>query len=139
MADYLYGKGRQRFLGNSGDQINWTSDNIKVMLVDGASYTPAQDTDEYQSAVPSGMRVATSGNLASKSVTLGVADAADVTFTSVSGAQSEYLVSVKDTGGADTTNPLIFKIDSYTGLPVTPNGANITIQWPSDSNKIFRL
>lgn len=137
MADYLYGKGREGFLNAD---IDWASDNIRCVLADGADYTPVQDTHDFLDDVPSGARATngTSGNFSGKTSTLGVADADDVTLTAVSGDPSEYVVIYKHTGTEGTSN-LIAKIDSYTGLPVTPNGGNITIAWPSDSNKIFKL
>lgn len=135
MADYLYGPGRAGFLDAN---IDWAADNIKCVLVDGADYTPVQDTHDFLDDIAAGGRVATSSNLASKTSTLGVADAADVTLSAVTGDQSEYIVIYKDTG-VEGTSSLIAKIDSYTGLPVTPNGGNITVAWPSDSNKIFKL
>ena len=72
---------------------------------------------------------------------LGVADAAGTTFTAVSSAQdvSGALVIWKDTGGADTTNPLIVYIDTATGLPVTPNNGDINVAWNTGANKIFKL
>jgi hypothetical protein len=73
-----------------------------------------------------------------KTVTLGVADAADITYSSVSGSACAYIIIYKDSG-VSATSPLIAKIDDYTGLPVTPNGGNITVSWPNDSNKIFKL
>lgn len=94
--------------------------------------------DQYLSDIPSGARIATSSNLTTKTSTKGVADADDVTFTSVSGAQSEAIVLYKDTGTAGTS-PLILFADNYTGLPVTPNGANIVLQWDNGSNRIFSL
>ena len=135
MADYLYGIGRQGFLNAD---IDWAADNIKCVLVDGADYTAAQDTDDFLADIASGGRVATSGNFASKTSTLGVADAADVTLSAVTGDQCEKIVIYKDTG-VEGTSALIAHIDSYTGLPVTPNGGNITIAWPSDANRIFKL
>ena len=135
MADYLYGLGREKFLKGS---ISWNSDTIKCLLVDSADYTPTQNTDEFHSNVTGAGIVATSGAFANKTTTLGVADADDIVLSSVSGDQSEYIIIYKDTG-TSSTSPLIAKIDSYTGLPVTPNGGNITIQWPSDSAKIFKL
>lgn len=118
MADALYGLGREAFLSGS---ISWSSDNIKVVLVDTNDYTVSIDTDQYLSDITAAGRVATSANLGTKSVTLGVADAADVTFSSVSGDVSEALVIYKDSG-TSTTSPLIAYIDGATGLPVTPNG-----------------
>lgn len=135
MANALYSKGRQAFLEGT---IAWLTDNIKVVLVDTASYTVDLTNDQFLSAITAGMRVATSGNLATKTSTAGVADADDVTFSSVSGAQSEALVIYKDTGSA-ATSPLIAYIDTATGLPVTPNGGDITVQFDSGSNRIFKL
>jgi len=133
MANALYGKGREKFL--SGD-IAWDTDNIKASLVDTGTYTVAIDTHEFYSDL-SGV-VADSGNLASKTVALGVADAADVTFSSVTGSSAEALVIWKDTGTA-STSPLIAYIDTATNLPVTPNGGDITVAWDSGANKIFKL
>lgn len=134
-ADYIYDKGRQAILEGS---IAILTDTIKLALVDNASYTAVQSTDQFLSDIPSGMRIAISSGLSSKTSTSGVFDAADVTLSSVSGATSEYLVIFKDTGTA-STSPLIAKMDSYNGLPVTPNGGNITVAFPNDSNKIFKL
>lgn len=135
MANAMYDFGRQGFLEGS---IDWDTDDIKVVLVDGADYTVNLTTHEFLSDVPSGARVATSGNLASKTVTAGVADAADVTFSTVTGDASEILVIYKDTGSAATSR-LIAYIDTATGLPVTPNGGDITVTWDNGSNKIFKL
>lgn len=135
MADSLYGKGRQKILEGS---IAILTDDIKTVLVDTATYSVDIDVDEFLSDIGAGERVATSGNMASKSSTLGVFDAADITYSSVTGDVSEALVIYKDTGVA-ATSPLIAFIDSATGLPVTPNGGDITITWDSGSNKIFKL
>jgi hypothetical protein len=135
MANALYDKGREGFLDGS---IDWDTDTIKVVLVDGADYTPNLSTHDFLDDIPEAARVATSGALASKTVTAGVADAADVTISSVTGDQFEYLVIYKDTGNAATSR-LIACIDTATGLPCTPNGGDITITWDSGANKIFKL
>ena len=134
MSNALYDKGRQAFLEGS---IAWLTDNIKAVLC-SSSYTPAPGTDQFLSDVPGGSRVATSGNFASKTSTSGVADAADLTFTAVSGSQVLYIVIYKDTGTAGTS-PLLMIIDTATNLPVTPNGGDITVQWDNGSNRIFKL
>lgn len=134
MASALYGKGREKFLNAD---IDWAVDDIKVSLIDTGTYTVDIDVDEFHSDL-SGI-VATSANLGSKTSTLGVADAADVTFTAVSGSSVEAIVVWKDTG-VSGTSPLIAYIDSASaGLPVTPNGGDITITWDSGANKIFKL
>ena len=56
-------------------------------------------------------------------------DAADTTFSSVSGDAADYLTLWKNSG-TPATSPLAVTWDSATtGLPVTPNGGDITVQW----------
>lgn len=135
MANGLYDKGRSKFLDGT---ISWSSDNIKIVLVDAADYTVSLSTHEFLSDIPSGARVATSDNLTTKTSTSGIADADNVTFTAVTGDPSEAIVIYKDTTNA-ATSPLIAYIDTATGLPVTPNGGDITITWDNGTNKIFKL
>lgn len=135
MANALYELGREAFLG--GD-IAFDTDNIKTALLDLTDYTPNLTTDQFLSIVPAGARVAVSGNLASKTITFGVADAADVTFSAVTGDQSEYILVYQDTG-LEATSRLIALVDTATGLPVTPNGGDITVQWDNGADKIFKL
>lgn len=85
-----------------------------------------------------GCVIGTPQTIASPTVTQGVADANDVTYTSVSGASIEGIIIYKDTGTASTSR-LIAYIDSATGLPLTPNGGDITVQWDNGANKIFKL
>lgn len=136
MANALYDLGREKFLTGA---ISWSSDDIKVCLVDTDDYTVNLATDEFLDPdVTAAGIVATSGNLGTKTTAAGVADAADVTFTSVTGDQCEALVIYKDSG-LGTTSPLIAYIDTASGLPVTPNGGDITVQWDNGANKIFKL
>jgi hypothetical protein len=122
MANILYPKGAEAIL--NGD-IDWNTDTIKVALVDTGTYTynAAHDFLDDLSGV-----VGTAQTLGSVTITGGVLDAANPTFTAVSGATVEALVIYKDTGVAGTS-PLLVYIDSATGLPVTPNGGDITIEW----------
>lgn len=135
MANALYDKGREGFLDGS---IDFDTNNIKIMLIDEADdiIDLALDAALADRAVAS--RVATSGNLASKTVTAGVADAADVTFSAVTGDPSESIDMYQDTG-VEATSRLILNIDTATGLPVTPNGGDITVTWDSGANRIFKL
>lgn len=135
MANALYDAGRQGFLDGS---IDWDTDDIRVILIDAADYTVNLSTHDNLDDVAVAARVATSGALSGKTVTAGVADASDVTFTSVTGDVSEALIIYKHTG-VESTSRLIAYIDSATGLPVTPNGGNITVAWDNGSNKIFKL
>lgn len=142
MANALYDKGREGFLDGS---IDYDTAVIKVVLVDTAGLTVDLTTNQFLSSITGGNRIATSAALASKTVTAGVADAADVTLTAVSGASVEAIVIYQSSavgGGADvadTAQRLIAYIDTGTGLPFTPNGGDITIQWDNGTNRIFKL
>lgn len=126
MASYLYGLAREKFLNAD---IDWAAHDIQAMLVT-SSYSPTQNMDEFHDDISGATIVATSSNFGSKTSTLGTADAADVTFTSVTGSPASQIVIMRWTG-VSGTSPLIARIDSYTGLPVTPNGGNITVAWPA--------
>jgi hypothetical protein len=102
--------------------------NVKAVLVDAAGYTYSA-AHQFLSDVPSGARVATSGNLANKviSATTAVLDADDFALSSVAaGPAAENLIFYVDTG-VEGTSPLVAFFDTATGLPVTPNGGNINI------------
>jgi hypothetical protein len=138
MANFIYDKAREKFLNAD---IDWLTDTIKAVLVDTAAYSPAPTTHEFLSDIPVGDRIATSAALTGKTSnapTGGVADADNVTWPTVTGDPSEALVLIKDTGSA-ATSPLIAYIDRATGLPVTPNGGDITVTWDNGSNRIFKL
>jgi hypothetical protein len=126
MASALYTPFKKLLL--DGD-IDLLTDNIKVVLVDAADYTFSAAHD-FLDDVAAGARVATSGNLASKTTTSGSFDSDNVTFTAVTGDVSEAVFLYKDTGVA-ATSPLIAYIDTATGLPVTPNGGDITVTVPA--------
>jgi hypothetical protein len=137
VANALYDKGRQGFLDGS---IDWDSDDIRVILVDLADYTVNLATHDNLDDVPAGARVAVSGSLSSKTVTDGVADAADITFSSVTGDPAEALIIYQHTG-VESTSRLIAYIDTDSGgaISVTPNGGDINVAWDSGANKIFKL
>ena len=137
MANALYDKARESFL-DAG--INWSDagTNINVVLVDTNDYSVNLATHQYLSDIPSAARVSTAGPLTSKTSTAGVADAADVTFSLVSGDQSEAVVIYVNTGN-ESTSRLVAYIHQATGLPVTPSGGDIQIVWDNGANKIFKL
>lgn len=135
MANALYEKGREAFL--AGDAA-WDSDDIRLVLIDEADDTIDLANDDNLDDRAGAARVATSGSLASKTTTNGVADAADVTLVAVTGDQAESIDGYKHTG-TESTSRLLFNIDTATGLPVTPNGGDITIQWQNSDPRIFKL
>lgn len=135
MANNLYDSGRSAFAAGA---INWTGDNIKAVLVDTDDYAVNLATHDFLDDIPVGARIATSANLSGKTITAGACYAAPWVFTAVTGDPAEALVIYKDTGVA-ATSQLIAYIDSVSGLPVTPNGTDITVTPDTGANKIFRL
>jgi len=135
MANEMYDKGREGFLDGS---IDWDTDDIRAILIDTDDYTVNLATHDNLDDIPGDARVAVSGALTGKTVTGGVADAADVTWTGVTGDQCEAIVLYKHTG-TESTSRLIAYINSATGLPVTPNGGDIKVEWDNGSDKIFKL
>ena len=134
MANVLYGLGKEKMLSGL---INFTADTIKVALVKN-DYAQNFVTDEFYTSISASV-LNTPQTLGSKTVTAGVFDAADITFTSVTaGDTAEGVVIYKDTG-ASATSPLIAYIDTITGFPLATNGGDITIQWDNGSYKIFSL
>ena len=135
MANAVYSKARESFLSQN-PALDFDTDTIKVMLVKVAQ--AFNDAHQFVSDLTSGNIVARSGALASKTVTGGVADAADITFTTPAAGSSCNLIVYKDTG-SDATNPLIAFIDTGTGIPITTDGGDVAVQWDNGANKIFKL
>ena len=130
MANALYPKGKEALLqGSSGSALNGSgTTGVYVALVDTGTYTYSASHQYYSDL--SGI-VGTDQEIgATKTYTNGVLDGADLTYTAVSGASVEAIVLYVKNAGANTTWRLVAYLDtSVTGLPVTPNGGNITVTW----------
>lgn len=133
MANAIYPKYKQALLDAFTD-TDLQSLTAKVALIDTGVYTYSS-AHEFFSSV-SGV-IGTPQTLTTKSVTDGVFDAADVTFTAVTGNSAEALLIYIDTGTASTSRLVAFIDTGVTGLPVTPNGGNITVTW--NASGIFAL
>ena len=131
MANGLFAAYRTKVLGAGLDLSGLT---INAMFLDNADDTAVLATDDFMDDIASAARVpaeASAPALASKTlgtVAAGVFDAADTVFTSLSGDQVEYLVVYEDSGAAATSD-LIAMWDTATGIPLTPNGGNVTVVW----------
>lgn len=121
MASVLYPKGKAHILGLA-TKADLVADDLKLLLVDTADET-YNSADEFHSDITGAGIVATSGNLAGKSVTSGVFDANDITITAVTGDTIEAVVLYKDTGTSGTS-PLLAWFDVST---FTPNGSDVTV------------
>lgn len=134
MANTFYGKVFD-ILGSQ--PLDLLTANIKACLVSAVAYTPNFSTDDFLNDIPSVL--STSPNFTTKTLTLGVFDADDITFTAVTGgATGTYVVIYKDTGTAATSS-LICAFDTGVNFPISTNGGDIIVQWPSGAGKIFTL
>lgn len=122
MASQLYPKGKKAILDADIDLL---VDDIRAVIIDTADET-YNAADQFHSDLTGAGIVATTGNLASKSTTSGVFDAADITMTAVTGDSVEAVVLYKWTG-VSGTSPLIAWFDL--AVSFTPNGSDITIIW----------
>ena len=135
MANAIYPITKKAFLDGGIDLL---TDDIRAILVDGADYTYSAVHD-FLDDVPAGARVAVSGAMTSKDTTGGVFDAADVTWTSVTGDISEIIILYRHTGVESTSELILYLDTNVTGIPVTPNGGDITVTWDSGASKIFAI
>jgi len=97
--------------------------------VDLSEVTHQDKADVVAAFVPSTGVVMTGTAITNPSSATVRFDANDVTFTSVTGDQAEQVLIFNESAGADSTDILICKFGTATGLPVTPNGGNIVVQW----------
>ena len=135
MATIVHDNFRNAQLGNPAaptTTVNFPADDIRVSLLDQTdSGTITAATVDY-GAVDTAVVVAASAAMTAKTVgtvAVGVFDAGDVTFSTVTGDTADYLVLYKF-NATPANAPLIVTWDSVTtGLPVTPNGGDITVTW----------
>jgi len=135
MANALYPLWKQELMQFAANN-NLSAGTVKVALIDTGTYTYSAAHQFWSSA--SAASVGTPQTLTGKSFTNGVFDSTtNPTFTAVTGNSVEALIIYIDTGTAGTS-PLVAYIDtSVTGLPVTPNGGDISITW--NASGIFSL
>lgn len=122
MANAIYPKYKEALLGG-GANTNLLTGTVKLALVDTAVYTY---NAAHQFLTDLSGVVGTAQTLASKTVTNGTFDFADPTWPTVSGATAEALVCYIDTGVPGTSRLVNYEDTGQTGLPVTPNGGDIT-------------
>jgi hypothetical protein len=135
MANAIYPKFKQALL-DSSTNADLNDNTVKVALIDTAdeAYNAA---DEFLSDVTGAGIVGTAQTIGTTTVTTGLFDGDNVTFTAVSGDPCEALIIYIDTGVAATSRLVAFIDTGVTGLPVTPNGGDISITW--NASGIFQL
>jgi len=123
MANALYDTYKQGLLNKEFDM---DTDIIKATLIDSADYTFSAAHDFYgggSADVAAGAKVAVSAQLGSPTITNGVFDTANFTWSAVTGDVSEAVILWDD---SITDDRLVAFYDTgMTGMPVTPNGGDI--------------
>lgn len=115
---------------NTSLDQNTVGDGPYCSLVDTGTYTYSAAHQFFSSLsgiVGTDQRITTP---TAGTVSAGTFDGDNVTYTAVTGATVEALVIYRHNAGANTTWRLVLYLDtSVTGLPVTPNGGDITVTW----------
>lgn len=136
MANALFLAYKQEQLGDAAGPghgaVDWEADDIRAILIDSADDTIAINTDQDLADIAAGARVATvalTGEAVTTSSNTATLDAADPTWPTVTGDQSEQVVLYKHTGTESTSLLCVF-FDTFTsGMPITPNGGDIQLQF----------
>jgi hypothetical protein len=119
--------------------VNTSVDGPYVSIIDTNAVAFSNAHDFYDDVLAA--NVGTSQNITNPtvgSVSQGTFHGTNVTFTAVTGAQSEALIIYRHNSGANTTWRLVCYLDTnVTGLPVTPNGGDIVVAW--NASGIFTL
>lgn len=139
MANFLFTPYRNSVVGKTSDystRVDADSDTLFVLFNDDGTIAPAA-TDVFQAVYttaenPSFANRLNLGSVTAGVVAAGVVDAADAVFTGASvltgSTQVESLLVHKFITNA-AASPNLARFDTATGLPLTPNGADVTVVW----------
>lgn len=134
MANAIYPIYKAALLGGLTN-IDLDGGTVKAALIDTGTtaYSAAHDFhNDISSAV-----IGTPQTIANTTVVGGLFDGDNVTYTAVTGASVEAIIIYIDTGNTATSRLVAYIDTGVTGLPVTPNGGDISISW--NASGIFQL
>lgn len=137
MANAIHPKYKQSLLdGDSNIDLN--DGTVKAILINTSvyTYTTWLNSSQYYSDV-SGQVGGTPQTINNTTVTNGLFDGDNVVFPAVSGSTASAILIYIDTGTASTSRLVAWLDQSVGGLPITPNGGDITIAW--NGSGIFQL
>ena len=130
MADAFYDEGRNGMLGGGvHDQPDLNTNDIRVGLRDeGTTAINLATQIDLADVVAAfvGSHTALAG-LTVGSAGVGAFDHADETYPTLAGATVESLDYFDYQTAADASSPMICNLDSWTGLPLTPNGGDVIL------------
>lgn len=139
MANFLFPSARAAFLSAS---MGWIAGSVP------ATWTPyligswaVDQTKVFLSDIPAAVWRARGTYLVSKTVASGIAGAANTVIAAVGSAGSATAVAIVlvNETNASNTSLLGAYIDTATGLPFLPNGADVPVAWDTGPNLIFAL
>lgn len=136
----MYDNAKERFIAQAnavGGAVDLATTDVRAQLIDDGMYTAnfATDIDDADVAAAAEISDLAAG-LGTKTTSAGVFDAADDTFTSVSGATIESTL-VYEFDAIEANAELFVLLDN--GGATTPNGNDINIVWDAGANRIFAL
>lgn len=130
MADTWYDDARNAVLGNGTHaQPDWDTNDLRIGLRD-EGVTAINVATQVDLADVSSAHVDATDALAGKTVgtvAAGVFDFTDEVITAVTGATVESLDLYDFQTATAATSPLLQNWDTWTGLPLTPNGGDVTL------------
>ena len=137
MANFVYKKAKEALL--NGD-IDFLSNQFKIMLVDASAYTPNENSHEFVSDIPVNAIVKRSEALSSISTSSGILDAQDLLVSAFDGTAFDSIILYQYNSN-DTQARLFFYIDTAQGLPFDGSNSieSVTIIWDNGSSKILSL
>lgn len=136
MSNFLYDSAREKFLNG---ELSWTNDDIRVAILVDNIYVGNDFSREHHFAlsdIPSSAIYKTSTTLTHKEATKGIANAAPVVFKGVPAGLSFTSLIIYKKGSSATSSPLIAHIDVQLN---TIGLDDVSIQWNTNDNKIFKL
>jgi len=147
MANGWYNNGKLRIIGGAAGAILYLTEEVIVIALE--AYTDQELDDEFvdtalvragttevsSTGYTGGFQGAGRLSLASKALAVDLVnnraefDCADLVWTAISQAAAEtwvgFLFAKELT--SDLLSPLMWTLDTLTGLPLTPNGSDITL------------
>jgi hypothetical protein len=137
MSNFVYKKAKEAILNG---QINFTTDEIKIILIDSNNYTADENSDEFVSDIDASAIVFTSSTVSNVTNSLGTIDASDLSITLPANKSFDTIIMYQNKTSNENSR-LILHIDTAEGLPFSGSSSEISLSilWSNTSTKILSL
>lgn len=135
MANFIYASAREKFLNG---EISWLDDEFRVALVKQGQYTgdnSAEQNHKSLADIDTSSILKISHPLSGKTSAKGLAYSAPVVLTNVQPGEIGSIIIFKQ-GISNVQSYLIAHMDTNLNNVVVQD---VTIQWNTNDNKIFKL